>query len=232
MRVSSAAALRGLSLVELLVGTAVGLLLLAVAIRIFVDHLGDNRRLLVETRLHQDLRAATDLVVRDLRRAGHWQHAALGAQTPPAANPYRAVLPDIAASSSALRYSYSRDAAENDAIDLNEATGFRLADATIQVLSGGSWQAVTDPAAVRITRFRVTPQRHCVSLSHYCEAPDLADACTPAGADYPRLWVRRYDIDVVGEAVGIDAASVVRGLRESVRVRNDEIDNPGGCPLP
>lgn len=48
---------RGLSLIELLVGCTVGLLIAGGATKLFVEHLRDSRRLLLEARLHQDLRA-------------------------------------------------------------------------------------------------------------------------------------------------------------------------------
>lgn len=61
---------RGFTLVELMVGMAIGLLLTAIALLAMSQHLRENHRLLVEARLTQDLQAVMDLVSRDLRRAG------------------------------------------------------------------------------------------------------------------------------------------------------------------
>lgn len=61
---------RGLSLVELMVGIAVGLFVVAGAIGVVTTQLGDNRRLLLETQVQQDLRATADIITRELRRAG------------------------------------------------------------------------------------------------------------------------------------------------------------------
>lgn len=61
---------RGLTLVELMVGMAIGLLITAIALLAMSQHLRENHRLLVETRLTQDLQAVMDLVSRDIRRAG------------------------------------------------------------------------------------------------------------------------------------------------------------------
>jgi prepilin peptidase dependent protein B len=61
---------RGLTLVELMVGMAIGLLLTAIALLAMSQHLRENHRLLVEARLTQDLQAMVDLISRDLRRAG------------------------------------------------------------------------------------------------------------------------------------------------------------------
>jgi prepilin peptidase dependent protein B len=61
---------QGLTLVELMVGMAIGLMLTAIALLAMSQHLRENHRLLVEARLTQDLQAMMDLVSRDLRRAG------------------------------------------------------------------------------------------------------------------------------------------------------------------
>ena len=67
---------RGLSLVELLVGLALGLLVVAGGAALLArQHLREHRALLLEARLMQDLRTAADLVARDLRRAGYWGDA-------------------------------------------------------------------------------------------------------------------------------------------------------------
>ena len=61
---------RGLSLVELMVGIAVGLFVVAGAVMVVTTQLGDNRRLLLDAQLQQDLRATLDIVTREVRRAG------------------------------------------------------------------------------------------------------------------------------------------------------------------
>ena len=61
---------RGLTLVELMVSLAIGLLLTAITLVAMSQHLRENHRLLTEARLTQDLQAVMDLVSRDLRRAG------------------------------------------------------------------------------------------------------------------------------------------------------------------
>jgi prepilin peptidase dependent protein B len=62
---------RGLSIIELMVGVAIGMFIIGGAIKLFVDMFGNNRRLLIETRVNQDLRATADIIARDLRRAGY-----------------------------------------------------------------------------------------------------------------------------------------------------------------
>ena len=100
---------RGLSLVELMVGIAIGLLVVAAAATLMSTQLNDNRRLLLETQVNQDLRAAMDIVTRDLRRAGHWSSAELAIWSAASAqqkNPYEAIG---LGGSTEVGYRYRRD---------------------------------------------------------------------------------------------------------------------------
>ena len=206
---------RGLSLIELLVGCTVGLLIAGGATKLFVEHLRDSRRLLLEARLHQDLRATAALVARDLRRAGFWQQALAATVPPRRPNPYRDVTPSAGTDADVTTYSFSRDAVENDLVDLNEASGFRLAQGSLQTLNGGSWQALTDPAVLRVTLFVVSPRRLTVPLGHLCRP-----ACDNATMACPSLTVRSYHLELHGESAS--DTQVQRQIHEAVRVRNDE----------
>lgn len=63
----------GVSLVEMLVALTLGLIVLSIVVTVFWNSLGINNRELLTARLVQELRAVTDLMVRDLRRAGFWE---------------------------------------------------------------------------------------------------------------------------------------------------------------
>lgn len=211
---------RGLSVVEALVGLTVGLVVVGGALRLFVDNLDATRRLLLGARLNQDLRATADVISRDLRRAGHWAHAASGVWladgTAQAANPHAA----IGATTGGIAYAYDRSATQ-----IYHA-GFRLTDGRVQLRTAAdTWQDVTDPGVVRITRLDVVPTPREVNLLSRC-----AVAACPAGGGScpPRLVIRRYDVVLQGRAVS--DATVVREMRETVRVRNDEL--LGSCPTP
>ena len=64
---------RGLSIVELLIASALRLFLVGGAITLFIGNLTNSRQMLLDARINQDLRAAADLIARDLRRAGYWR---------------------------------------------------------------------------------------------------------------------------------------------------------------
>ncbi len=82
----------GLSLVEMMVGIAVGLIVVAGASLMMTSQVTQNSRLLQETQIQQDLRAAADLMMRDLRRAGFSTNSANTVWAPgmaaPASNIY------------------------------------------------------------------------------------------------------------------------------------------------
>lgn len=148
---------RGLSLVELMVGVAVGLFVVAGATMLVANQLGDNRRLLLETQIQQDLRAAADIVARDIRRSGYWGAAQTGvwyAGSPGVtANPYTNLAPAVSGSAaSSVAFNYSRGV-ENNTIDAAEQSGFQLSNGVIQMRVGGNWQPLTDDRTLRITNF-------------------------------------------------------------------------------
>jgi type IV pilus assembly protein PilW len=227
---------RGLSIVEMMVGVAIGLFVVAGAAMLLATQLSDNRRLLLETQVQQDLRATADIIVRELRRAGSRGQAQTGVWTPaaaPSANPYTAVEPiagegefadDEEASSAVLAYSSADEAVplEEDGVVTNaERRGFRLDNGVIQTqLGAGNWQALTDGNTVRVTRFSVRMNRQPVPLACPKACPVGAVACPPM------LEVRDMQVDITGQAAHDPA--VQRSVRSNVRVRNDTVN--GACP--
>ncbi|MEQ1804906.1 MAG: hypothetical protein ABL900_05970 [Burkholderiaceae bacterium] len=217
---------RGISLVELLVGLAVGLFIAAAGVTLMAGNLRENRALMLESRLMQDLRTASDIITRDLRRAGYWAgavaavHVPVGSAVP--VNPYAAVAPSAAASD-AVSFAFSRDATENHSVDSNEHFGFRLRRDVIEMqLGNGNWQSLTDPNTVVVSDFRVVPSAEDIDLSSQCAIPCAAgDASCP-----PRQQVRSLSVSIAGRSSA--DASVQRSLNSSVRLRNDSVT--GSCP--
>ncbi|NWG73909.1 MAG: prepilin-type N-terminal cleavage/methylation domain-containing protein [Rubrivivax sp.] len=217
---------RGLSLPELMVGIVVGLIVVAGAIALLVGNVGTSRRLLIEARVNQDLRAAADVVAREVRRAGFWENAIAGtvttatSQSAPA-NPNAAV----SASASTITYSVARDTPEgrsatDSTLDDDEQFGFRLNGGVLEMQVGAdSWQPLTDPNIITINNFAITPTETVLDIRASCAKP-----CT--GSNCPTVTVRSYAISLRGTAV--HDSSVARTLVERVRVRNDA--TAGVCP--
>ncbi len=216
---------RGLSIIELMIGIVIALLIAAAGATLLAGHLRESRQLLLEARLMQDLRTAADLVSRDLRRAGYWGAATDGVWAAGvegvAVNPYVAVTP-AAAASDAVSFRYSRDAAENNAVDTDEQFGFRLRHGAIEIqLGAGNWQALTDSGVLTITGFSVTPVVQDLDLAAFCAKPCAAGS----GTCPPHQQVRSFALVISGRLVA--DAQVTRSVRSGLRLRNDPVT--GAC---
>ena len=217
---------RGVSIVELLVATAIGLVVVAAAGSIVLAQHAASRRLQSEARLMHDLRTAADLVARDLRRAGHWSAAAASAvrlgDEPAAANPHAALMPASGAAS-AVALSFSTSSADaGGVVDDRDRFGFRLRGGAIELQFGArNWQTLTDATTLVVTAFTVEPHLEEISLEAFCERPCAAASATCP----PRQQVRSFAITLAARST-TDAA-VTRTLQTSVRTRNDVV--VGSC---
>jgi type IV pilus assembly protein PilW len=223
---------RGLSLVELMVGIAVGLFVVAAASMLVVTQLGDNRRLLLETQLQQDLRAAADIMTRELRRAGHTPAALRGVwqeqDVPVERNLVARVTVTGASPSSEVEFRYNRDGQTG-------IYGYKLVDHVIKSrLSTAGWQDLTDASTLKVTELAITEHN---TEGERLPCPRACPAPNPVGEtdDYcwPTQTVRELLVEITGEATS--DANVRRTVRSSVRLRNDLLNfNPPGstqiCP--
>ncbi len=145
---------RGLSLVELMVGSAISLMIVAVALLAFTHHLRENRSLLLETRLMQDLRTTTNLMAQNLRRAGPLSETGNGVLFS---------YPGTAGTSAEMRY--------------------RLRAGVIEMKLGeGYWQAMTDAGTLRVAAFSITPRVEETVLDGFCSracAEGSSATCPP-----------------------------------------------------
>ncbi len=213
---------RGLSMIELLVGTAVGLVVAAAAAGVVGTHQRELRRSLSEARLMQDLRTTSELVARDLRRAGHWSAAASGVRvegdiTAPVANPHASIAPALGASS-AVALSFSHGGGDGVAVDDSERFGFRLRAGAVELqLGAGNWQAINDPATLVVTAFRVEPRVDEISLASFCASPCAAGSTVCP----PRQQIRSFAVTLAARSA-TDAA-LTRALHTGVRARNDAV---------
>lgn len=232
-RASRASGQRGVSMIEMMVGTAVGLFIVAGGISLYATNLTNSRRILVESAVNQELRAAADLISRDLRRAGYWGNAiestrTIGASSLTTANPYNAVTD----SDTEVTYQFSRDdensasQADHNTQAANEQFGFRLngTDGSVEMqTANGTWVAFTRPDVVRVTTFTVTPTATAINLGTLC-SPQKAIG----SPRYPTSTIRSYNIQLVGQSA--TDANVQRRLDSIVRLRNDQLS--GDCVTP
>ena len=199
----------GFTLPELLVGAAVGGLVLAAALWAVGAHLALQRRQQMALELDQELRAAAELMARSLRRSGFWWGAG---SADPSHNPYAAwsVAAGPDAGTHAVLMAHAHPQQPEDGLRTrDEEQGFRVRGGVLETqLGAGNWQALTDPRLLRITRLELVPR--------------LEPACTA------RLVVRSLDLTLQAQAVG--DTTLRRQWSSTLRLRNDM---PGpGCDAP
>lgn len=240
----------GVSIVELMVGMVIGLFIVGGASTMFVNNLNSNRHLLIETRVNQDLRAAADVISRDIRRANYWGNATTGLfgldATAVASNPHTGASAPLTVDNTnhIVTYSYARDT--NDQVNSNEYAGFKLESVSgIGVLkimtSENVWQDLTDQNSINVTVFNATEATPPISnnLSKYCPClKTLGCDINPVngnlrypkgGADWtnpPTLTIPRVTFSITGHAVSDPA--IERTFTQTVRVRNPVLT--GSCP--
>lgn len=219
---------KGLSIIELLIGVAIGLFILAGASAMFVNNVTNSRRLLLETRINQDLRSTMDLISRDLRRGAYWGNSlagtlATGDPSVTKPNPYSNVT---VAGSTQVNYTYTRDAVENDTLNVpTEQFGFKL-DTTVNAIQmniGSSWQTLTNTDILTVSVFTITPTETTIDVRAACPKTCIDTVLAPS---CPRIQVRSYNLTLTGTSK-VDPA-VSRTLQSQVRVRNDAM--LGTCP--
>lgn len=216
-----------MTLVELMVGLAVGMIVVAGAVVMATSQIGDHKRLVLETQVQQDLRAAADMMLRDLRRAGTWPAADKGVWAPtnatPASNPYAGLEINPEGNEVSYAYSDAGTAAAEDGVLLDaEQHGFRLVNDQLQYRIGGSYQPLTDPVTLKVLSFQVSVNTQAIPLPDYCIKPCNGLADCP-----PQVLVR--DVQIKIRAVATHDAEVDRTLNMRARVRNDETVS-GACP--
>jgi len=216
----------GMSLVELMVGITIGLFVVAAAATLVTAQLGDNRRLLTETQVQQDLRASMDIITRQLRRAGaledNFAQSGMAERAGALTGGKRTKCPSA---SGELCSSVTPGSASADNVKfyfmLNPAErgdfGFKLDSGVIKSKTGaGGWQELTDSSTLKVTKLEV---RTLKVDSEELPCPKVcADGTT---ACWPQLSVRTISITIEAESK-IDTA-VRRQIQNEVRLRNDEM---------
>lgn len=214
---------RGMSIVELMVGITIGLIIVAGASVLLSSQIVDNRRLVAEAQVQQDLRATADIITRELRRSGTlgvdsflvtriWSP---GNVTDPAANVHSELLsPASGATDDVVAFNYYPTGPGTDG-----PFGFRLDEAAGVIetrLRAGGWQDLTDPATLNVTSFEVERLDDTV-MRIPCNkpCPDTTSNC------WPTLTVRTLEVRITAQSRSIP--DVVRSHRSRVRLRNEHL---------
>lgn len=188
----------GLSLIELMVGIAVGLVVLASMTVLLVNNVKASKEAVQSARLNQQLRAALDLIASDVRRAN-----------------YGSTANTITLSSNQLVTKYS-----------NHTRTVTLSDGAILYTDDvdGISEKLTDPSLITVTslQFCFVNTKETAAADDSCSTTlPSADSVAVTGTS-KTIKVQGIRISVTGRLVADSAIS--KSLTTTVRVRNDAFD--------
>lgn len=193
---------RGVSLIELMVGLLIGLLVVAAVGSVYVSTTRSSADILAANRLNQEIRALTELMNFEIRRAGFGLDAGEDSVA-------------IDDSGSCIVYRYQFDGSERNA-------GFRLNAGQIELKDGGTladctsgtWVAITDSGMVAIT-----------ALDFDAGGSACFDRITSNAIDCDDLvsgvLVQRITIEIAAQLTADQSVAVQ--TRDTIRVRNDRV---------
>lgn len=204
----------GMSLVELMVGVTIGLLVVAAATMMVSTQLTENRKLILETQLQQDLRATADIITRELRRASYYSDTVSqiwyeGRDTPIVENLFGATTPVSGDDLTEMTFKYRRRSGDEGPY------GFKLAGYEVQSKIGGEWQVLTDVRVMKVTGLDIdlsTPVVYQLPCPRLCQ-PGNTQTC------WPELQMRTATISLTGQSA--TDVNITRTLTTRVRIRND-----------
>lgn len=232
---------KGFSLVELMVGLTVGLMVIAAASAMYITTSASSRDTLNSARLNIGMRAAMDMMVDEIRRAGY-------SNDPGSANEFTqtttGAITDLVISNSGSCIEFSYDADTNG--DLSTASpfeffGFRVQNGVLQYRNGGSgflggcntgnWQPVTDDESITIV---ADATNNYFSVAYQClntdrnesvdtTCPSTGTFLTNANADAPVDLLETKVITITLNGQLVANTDFKMRLEQEVLVRNGRI---------
>lgn len=218
----------GFSLVELMVGITVSMIVVAGAAAMYVTTVRGQADALRLARLNQDLRAAMDVMVADVRRAGYWAGSVTVDPGPPVelsystSNPYSLgggtpTALTVLEGGSCVMYAYDADNDGSSPVAAGEVFGFRRTENVLQMLdpantltdasdcTAGTWPAMTSNDTVVIDSLTFsTSGSQCLNatqdISWKITAATSTDTpCAASGGDITMNDGKTYAAPVAGD---------------------------------
>jgi len=225
---------RGVSLVELMVGLAIGLIIIAAAASVYITSVRSGSDTLRSAKLNMELRGAMDLMVAEIRRSGYTPNT-----TNLTSNPFMLADTNLTlVGTDCLLLAY--DANGNGVTETTDFVGFKKNATAVSMRYGGtaststgcsvgSWENLTDPNNVVIDTLTFSIAYQCwnaqtllSSSSQPCASgQSVFNTAAAASTKSDLVEVRDVTIALVGHHKS-DALTIM-SLNQSVRVRNDRI---------
>jgi type IV pilus assembly protein PilW len=230
---------KGAGLVELMIGMAIGLIIVAAAATVYVTTVRGGADTLRSAKLNIELRGAMDIMVAEIRRAGYlW----FDADTDLSTNPFMQANTNLTlVGSDCLLFAY--DANANNVADTSDQFGFKKNGSKVSMRLGGtapstsagcsatgdSWESITDDNSIIVDTLTFAVTYQCLnsktgagSANQACATGNaIYNAASAAAVKSDLVEIRKVDITLVGHHK--DDAQTSMSLSQSVRVRNDRI---------
>ncbi|MFS2225448.1 prepilin peptidase-dependent protein [Pantoea sp. B65] len=176
----------GFSLIEMIIAMAIGGVLLLGAMRLLPQLQGQNRQLLAQLQLDEELQQMMMTLEKALRRAGycHGQCGGEGLQ--------------IAAGGQCVLIQWDENSNgrwEAPGDEESEFYGYRLRNNSLEMqrgvssCDGGGWERLSDPQSVIVTRFQVQRDSRIIKLTLSAYTPTF-----PGRIQVLEQWVRGMNL--------------------------------------
>jgi prepilin peptidase dependent protein B len=233
---------KGYTLIELMIATAIGLIVVGATISIYITAVGSSSNTIKSARLNHDLEAAMALMINDIKRAGYWNGAVVGVDS--RNNPFTAAATNINIPiSTCILYSY--DADDDGIVDANEHYGFKLTNNTLNMrgtgtttnsadCSNGTWESFIDNTQLTITelQFSFVPITGLLPATSRClnvttdtvtDAAACATDATNCTAATPCNIAEKRVVNIRLSGQLTSDTSVTKTLNGTVEVRNSRL---------
>lgn len=234
---------KGYTLIELMIATAIGLIVVGATISIYTTAVGSSSNTIKSARLNHDLEAVMALMINDIKRAGYWNGAVVGVDS--RNNPFTAAATNINVPiSTCILYSY--DADDDGIVDANEYYGFRLSNNTLNMRRNGTttnsadcsdgttWESFIDNTQLTITelQFSFVPVTGLLPATSRClnittdtvtDAAACATDTTNCTATTPCNIAQKRVVNIRLSGQVTSDTSVTKTLNGTVEVRNNRL---------
>lgn len=231
-----------MNLIELMIALVLGILVSTAAITVYVNNMKTQTANIQLMRLNQDMRAMTDLMVRDIRRAGFATSNPEDNFNCLKSNPFNNIglftSGTALAGSSCIVFAYNIDddlSGNICTIESTDRTGFRVSDGAVQMkvsggteatcetgLGKGTWESIsgsdiTFSVAYTLNQKEIDITEMFADVDGVC---NIGEACNGCDAGNQCLTSR----DVAVSLTGTLADGTSQTITEKIRIRNDEFE--------
>ncbi|WP_373973906.1 prepilin-type N-terminal cleavage/methylation domain-containing protein [Chitinibacter sp. SCUT-21] len=214
----------GFSLIELMIAMAIGIFALLAISTVMTNNIQFGKNTIDLLKLNQTMRSTMNIISDDIRRAGYWNNASKLLDGSATQNPHAYPNSPVTIGTNCIIFSYDRDNV-GDTVNDSEKFGYALINNTIYMRTPGSyygcdpslisssnpaWQAITDPAKIKVTTFTFTKTAPTDS-SHQVSYNSSTNIC-----------ITDIKIEINAETKSINSI-IKQPIQKIIRIRNDTI---------